>query len=102
MIRCTLFSCSQRDLIMNRLVSGWRFFVFWLLGSAVYSCFTYISGKDVPWWLLVFGIVALGMDWRQGMEAGSPIRQGRMILDAASQPTDIAANGIGRSTEVLI
>ena len=64
MIRCTLFSCSQRDLIMNRLVSGWRFFVFWLLGSAIYACFMYISGKDAPWWLLVFGIVALGMDWR--------------------------------------
>ena len=49
---------------MNRLVSGSRLFIPWLLGSAAYFCFAYISGKDTPWWLLFFGVIALGIDWR--------------------------------------
>ncbi len=50
---------------MNRLVSGSRFFIFWFLGSAAYFYFAYTSGKDTPWWLLVFGAIALGIDWRE-------------------------------------
>jgi len=49
---------------MNRPVSGSGFFIFWLLGSAAYCYFEYISEKESPWWLLVFGVIALGMDWR--------------------------------------
>jgi hypothetical protein len=50
---------------MKRLVSESRLFILWFLGSAAYFCFTHISQKDTPWWLLVFGVIALGMDWRE-------------------------------------
>jgi hypothetical protein len=50
---------------MNRLVSKSPLFILWFLGSAAYFCFAYISEKDTPWWLLLFGVIALGMDWRE-------------------------------------
>jgi hypothetical protein len=58
---------------MNRLVSRSPLFILWFLGSSAYFCFAYISEKDTPWWLLLFGVIALGMDWRARMEAGFQI-----------------------------
>ena len=54
---------------MNRLVSRSPLFILWFLGSAAYFCFAYISEKDTPWWLLLFGVIALGnglarKEWR--------------------------------------
>jgi hypothetical protein len=49
---------------MNRLISKSPLFILWFLGSAAYFCFAYVSERDTPWWLLLFGAIALGMDWR--------------------------------------